>query len=153
MSNHLPIINIYNYIYLYSYSNSQRFNIGCFCHIQTSLSFTFEILERSIWEDSESKRQLRQSCVLCFSNRSVFWHRSLWSALQHFLFFICCCWKSKRKRLVFPPRATGGNNKSNISVFDEEFSQNTQCFWLRYWSMGSKTDAGEAQVGQCSSYW
>ena len=134
MSNHLPIINIYIYISLSSYSNSQISDIGCFSHIQTSSTYIFEILKRSIRKDSESKCQLRQSWVLFFSNRSVFWHRSLWSSLLHFLSFVQICWRSKRKRLVFSPRATGESNKSNISEFDEGFSQNTQCLEMRHWS-------------------
>ena len=127
MSNHLPTINLYIYISLSSYSNSQTSNIGCFSHIKRSLSCMFEILKRSIWEDSESKCQLRQSWVFSFSNRSVFWYRSLWSSLHHFLSFFQICWISKRKRLEVPPRATGESNKSNISEFDEGLSQNTQC--------------------------
>ena len=142
MSNHLPIINNYIYICFSSYSKNQTSNIGCFSHIQSSFSFTFEILKRSIREDSESKFQLRQSSVWFFSNRSVFWHWSLWSSLQHFISFILCCWRIKRKRLGEPPRETGESNKSSISEFDEGLSQNTQCYWLRYWSRGSKTDAG-----------
>ena len=136
---------------LSSYSNSQTSNIGCFSHIRTSLSCMFEILKRSIWEDSESKCQLRQSCVLFISNRSVFWHRSLWSSLQHFISFICWCWRIKRKLLEVPPRATGESNKSNISEFDEGFPQNTPCFWVKYWSKENRRDAGEAQVGKYSS--
>ena len=141
ISHHLPIINLYIYICLSCYSNFQYRLLQS--HPKKSLSCIFEILKRSIWEDSESKCKLRQSCVLLFSNRSLFWYRSLWYSLLHFISFILWCWKIKRKRLEEAARATRESYKSNISLFDEGLSQNIQYLEMRHWSKGSRTDDEE----------